>query len=49
MENRAHALIAGLFLLLLGAAAVASLWWFSGRSEDTRTYVVETRRNVTVV
>ena len=47
MENRAHALIAGLFLLLLGAAAVASLWWFSGRSEDTRTYVVETRRNVT--
>lgn len=47
MENRAHALIAGLFLLLLGAAALASLWWFSGRGEDTSTYVVETRGNVT--
>ena len=47
MENRAHALIAGLFLLLLGSAAVVSLWWFSGRSEETNTYIVETRRNVT--
>ncbi len=47
MENRAHALIAGLFLLLLGSAAVVSLWWFGGRSEETNTYIVETRRNVT--
>ncbi len=47
MENRAHALIAGLFLLLLGAAAVASLWWFSGSSDETNTYIVESRRNVT--
>ncbi len=47
MENRAHALIAGLFLLLLGAAAVASLWWFSGRNEETDRYIVETRDNVT--
>lgn len=47
MENRSHALIAGLFLLILGVAAIAALWWFSGRQEDVNTYVVETRRNVT--
>lgn len=47
MENRSHALIAGLFMLILGASAVVALWWFSGRQEDTSSYVVETRRNVT--
>ena len=47
MENRSHALLAGLFLLILGAAAVAALWWFSGRQEDSSRYVVETRSNVT--
>ena len=47
MENRSHALIAGLFLLILGMSAIAALWWFSGRQEDANTYVVETRRNVT--
>ena len=47
MENRSHALLAGLFLLILGAAAVAALWWFSGRQEDSNRYVVETRNNVT--
>ena len=47
MENRSHALIAGLFLLILGLSAIAALWWFSGRQEDTNSYIVETRRNVT--
>ena len=31
MENRSHALIAGLFTLLLGISAIAALWWFSGK------------------
>lgn len=47
MENRSHALLAGLFLLILGISAVGALWWFSGRSEETHSYVVETRGNVT--
>lgn len=47
MENRSHALIAGLFLLLLGVSAVAALWWFGGQRENSNSYVVETRRNVT--
>jgi phospholipid/cholesterol/gamma-HCH transport system substrate-binding protein len=47
MENRSHALLAGLFLLILGALAAAALWWFSGRHEESARYVVETRDNVT--
>lgn len=38
MENRAHALAAGLFALLLGAAGMASLWWFSDTREELATY-----------
>ena len=40
MENRSHALIAGLFLLLLGVSAVAALWWFGGQRENSNSYVV---------
>jgi phospholipid/cholesterol/gamma-HCH transport system substrate-binding protein len=47
MENRSHALFAGLFLLILGVSAVAALWWFSGRHEESARYIVETRDNVT--
>jgi phospholipid/cholesterol/gamma-HCH transport system substrate-binding protein len=47
MENRSHALLAGLFLLILGASAVAALWWFSGLQEESRHYVIETRDNIT--
>lgn len=47
MENRSHALIAGLFLLIIGLSGIAALWWFSGRQDDTNSYVVETRRSVT--
>ena len=47
MENRSHALIAGLFTLLLGLSAVAALWWFGGKSEDTKLYQVITTKSVT--
>ncbi|WP_319238088.1 MlaD family protein [uncultured Propionivibrio sp.] len=47
MENRAHALFAGIFTLLLGVSAVLALWWFGGKSEDTRSYLVVATKNVT--
>ena len=47
MENRSHALIAGLFALLLGFSTVAALWWFGGKQEATNQYVVLTKRNIT--
>lgn len=46
MENRAHALIAGLFTLALGAAAVFALWWFSGNREAFTTYHLVTTGSV---
>lgn len=47
MENRSHALMAGLFTLSFAIIAAVALWWFSGASEDTDTYILETRGNVT--
>ncbi|KON79647.1 MlaD family protein [Azoarcus sp. PA01] len=47
MENRAHALAAGLFALLLGAALVLALWWFSDERQPTRDYILESRGSVT--
>lgn len=47
MENRAHALAAGLFTLLLGSALVAALWWFSDGREAQHSYLLETTGNVT--
>ncbi len=47
MENRAHALAAGIFVLLLCIAAVFSLWYLGGKRELTDTYLLETRKNVT--
>lgn len=46
MENRSHALMAGLFTLVLGFAAVLSLYLFSERREDTRQVLVVTKENV---
>lgn len=46
MENRSHALVAGLFTLLLGFAAAASVWWFGGKREAASDYLVVTRQNV---
>jgi phospholipid/cholesterol/gamma-HCH transport system substrate-binding protein len=47
MENRAHALLAGLFTVLLLLASALALWWLSGTRELTHTYLLETRGNVT--
>lgn len=47
MENKSHALLAGLFTLVLGLAAVAAIYWFGGKREATREYIVVTRDNVT--
>ena len=47
MENRSHALLAGLFTLFLGLAVVWSIWWFGGKHEATTDYTVVTRQNVT--
>ena len=47
MENRSHALLAGLFTLAFLAAAVLALWWLGGTREATHTYILETRGSVT--
>lgn len=47
MENRAHALMAGLFTLLFLLLAALALWWFTGSREPTNTYILETRGSVT--
>ncbi|MFN4148896.1 MAG: MlaD family protein [Rhodocyclaceae bacterium] len=46
MENRAHALLAGLFTLAFLIAAVLALWWLGGTAEKTHVYVLETHGNV---
>ncbi len=46
MENRSHALAAGLFTLFLGIAVALSIWWFGGKHEATTEYTVVTRHNV---
>ena len=43
MENRAHALAAGLFTLLLGIAVVAAAMWFSGDAVDNQEYLMVSR------
>ena len=47
MENRAHALATGLFVLMLGVTLAVVLWWFSGSREPTRDYLLESRGSVT--
>lgn len=46
MENKSHAFIAGLFALLLGAAALAALGWLRGTQDNLRNYVVVTKYNI---
>lgn len=46
MENKAHALVAGLFLLLLGAAMVAAVVWFRGDHVQRVSYTVVARAGV---
>ena len=46
MESRAHAIAAGLFVILLSGAIVLSLWWFSDKRESTRDVVLVTSGSV---
>ncbi|MCY4743771.1 MlaD family protein [Pelomonas sp. UHG3] len=46
MENKAHALAAGLFLLLLGLALAASVAWFQGDRTERTHYTVVSRSGV---
>ena len=46
MENKAHALAAGLFLLLLGLALAASVAWFQGDRTERIRYTVVSRTGV---
>lgn len=46
MENKAHALAAGLFLLLLGLALAASVAWFQGDRTERVRYTVVSRSGV---
>ncbi len=46
MENRSHALIAGLFTLTLGFAALLVLYVFGEKREETREVMVVTQQNV---
>lgn len=47
MENRAHALAAGIFVLLLGLCVALAAWWFAGKRESSREILLVTQRNVT--
>jgi phospholipid/cholesterol/gamma-HCH transport system substrate-binding protein len=47
MENRAYALAAGLFMIVLGVAATAAFWWMSHPREAVDRYILETGGNVT--
>ncbi|MBL8447656.1 MAG: MCE family protein [Zoogloeaceae bacterium] len=40
MENRAHALAAGVFVLIFALAGVLALWWFGNNREPVRRYVL---------
>ncbi len=47
MENKAYALAAGLFTLLLGAGVIFVAMWFSGKTESRESFVLESRYPVT--
>jgi len=47
MENRAHALAAGIFVVLLTIGVVVTALWFNGRHENSRDYLVVSQRSVT--
>ena len=46
MENRAHALAAGLFALALGLGLLTALWWFSQDRAQTRALVLVARDDI---
>jgi len=46
MENKAHALAAGLFTVLLGAGVIAAVMWLSGETYERVSYVLESKHAV---
>ncbi len=46
MENRAHALAAGLFALALGLGLMAAIWWFSQDREQMQEVVLVARDDI---
>ena len=46
MENRAHALAAGVFVLIFGAALIAAGMWFGRHEIKQDTYVITTKQSV---
>ncbi len=46
MENRAHALAAGLFTLILSLAVAVSVWWLSGNREATQDILLVAKGSV---
>lgn len=46
MENKSHAFMAGLFAIFLGLATVLALYWFGGKKDAMREYIVVTKQNV---
>ncbi len=46
MENKSHALAAGLFAILLLAAGLFAVYWLGGVKDSTHDYVVVTRQNI---
>ena len=47
MENKSHALAAGLFAVILGVAVLLAAMWFSGETYEKAYYVVESKYPVT--
>ena len=47
MENRSHALAAGIFTLVFGIAGAVGIWWLGQSDAATKSYLLETRGNVT--
>jgi len=46
MENKAYALAAGLFTLLLGAGVIVAVMWLSGENYERVSYVLESKHAV---
>ncbi|HEX6736264.1 MAG TPA: MlaD family protein, partial [Azonexus sp.] len=46
MENKSHALAAGLFAILLLLAGLFAVYWLGGINDSTDDYIVVTRQNI---
>jgi phospholipid/cholesterol/gamma-HCH transport system substrate-binding protein len=46
MENRAYALITGLFVIILGVALIGVYYWLGSYSVERRPYVITTRHSI---